>query len=53
MTVPLKDVIDHKKTFFNAPYSHYDDCLLGKFKLIPNDNLMKDLHTDYTMMVNA
>lgn len=49
----LKDVIQHKKAFFNASYTHYDDCLAGKFRLTPNSNELKYLETDLKKMEQA
>jgi hypothetical protein len=49
----LKDVIEHKKAFFNASYANYDDCLLGKFFLIPNEKGLKNLENDFKSMIEA
>ena len=49
----LKSVIEHKKAFFNASYANYDDCLLKKFRLIPDTYYLKTLEQDYTQMINA
>ncbi len=49
----LKDVIQHKKAFFNASYAHYDDCLKGKFILIPKSSNLSSLEADFTKMVKA
>ena len=49
----LKDVIQHKKAFFNANYTHYDDCLTGKFRLIPNPDELRHLETDLKKMKEA
>lgn len=46
----LKSVITHKKSFFNSSYAHYDDCLLGKFRLIPNEHYLKNLEDDFLRM---
>jgi hypothetical protein len=32
----LKEVIKIKKTFYDSGYANYDDCLAGKFRLIPD-----------------
>ena len=49
----LRSVIEHKKAFFNSSYANYDDCLIGKFCLIPHDGYLKSLGQDYTKMINA
>jgi hypothetical protein len=47
----LNNVVHHKKVFFNAPYAKYDECLVGNFNLIPNDNQAAQLQLDYEKMV--
>ena len=49
----LENVIQHKKLFFNASYSHYDDCLDGKLRLIPDRDDMQGLQSDYLKMRSA
>ena len=49
----LKDVILYKKAFFNASYAHYDDCLQGLLRLIPEENNKKNLSSDFSKMINA
>ena len=49
----LEDVIKHKKLFFNAGYSHYDDCLAGKLRLIPDKDKLQGLQSDYKEMYTA
>lgn len=49
----LQNVVMHKKAFFNAAYANYDDCLTGKFRLIPKDKYLKDLEKDFKKMVEA
>lgn len=49
----LKDVILHKKAFFNASYAHYDDCLNGKLRLIPDEKNQKNLLSDFSKMISA
>jgi hypothetical protein len=49
----LKSVIKHKKAFFNASYSHYDSCLSGKFRLIPESLYLEDLSQDFAKMIDA
>ncbi|MDE2759734.1 MAG: nucleotidyl transferase AbiEii/AbiGii toxin family protein [Paracoccaceae bacterium] len=49
----LKDVIKYKNVFFSAKYNHFDDCLNGNFKLVPNERLRKELEEDYRKMCEA
>lgn len=49
----LENVIKHKKAFFNASYSNYDECLSGKFRLIPGKPYLEDLSQDYAKMIDA
>ncbi len=49
----LKNVVEHKKAFFNAKYANYDDCLNRKFRLIPTEPYLKKLEQDFTQMVAA
>ena len=49
----LKSVIEHKKAFFNTIHANYDDCLAGKFRLIPTDVYLKNLEKDFTQMISA
>jgi hypothetical protein len=49
----LEDVIQHKKAFFNASYANYDDCLLRKFRLIPQAECLESLRRDFSQMVKA
>ncbi len=46
----LKKVINHKKAFFNASYANYDDCLAGKFRIIPDMGSLQGLEKDYNLM---
>lgn len=43
----------HKKAFFNASYTHYDDCLAGKFLLIPTGIALENLKQDFKQMLTA
>jgi hypothetical protein len=43
-------VLEHKKAFFNASYANYDDCLVGKFLLIPSESGLGGLKQDYQTM---
>lgn len=49
----LEDVIIHKSIFFNASYAHYDHCLNGKFRLIPDQEDGLSLQKDYQEMINS
>lgn len=49
----LEDVIDHKTAFFNASYAHYDRCLNGEFRLIPDHEDKLSLKKDYQEMINS
>jgi predicted nucleotidyltransferase component of viral defense system len=49
----LNNVVFYKKTFFNASYTHYDDCLQGKFKLVPEPEYLAGLRHDFQMMKRA
>lgn len=49
----LESVVEHKKAFFNASYANYDDCLNGKFRLIPDKDDQVHLKLDYDDMVQS
>jgi len=49
----LANVVRHKKMFFNASYAHYDDCLTGHFRIIPDEPLLSGLKQDYQQMATA
>jgi hypothetical protein len=49
----LDNVVLHKKAFFNSAYTHYDQCLNGNLRLIPDDADKKVLATDYRQMKEA
>lgn len=49
----FKEVIRHKKAFYNATYAHYDYCLAGKFLLTPNQDELKELKKDFIKMKDA
>ena len=46
----LEDVIRHKKVFFHAGYANYDHCLDGRLRLVPDDDQLPGLQTDYDAM---
>ena len=49
----FKDVVQHKKVFYHAGNANYDACLEHKIKLLPDENLLNNLETDYNEMINA
>ena len=49
----LADVIKYKKLFYNASYAHYDACLTGGLRLVPQGDLKKALESDFKSMVQA
>lgn len=49
----LNDVISLKNIFFNSGNANYDQCLKGNFLLLPNDEGMQQLETDYLKMLEA
>lgn len=46
----LADVVRHKKVFFHAGYAHYDRCLDGRLRLVPDDDQLPGLKADYDAM---
>ena len=49
----FEDVIRHKEIFFNASYAKYDECINGRLLLLPEDEGMRSLKTDYDKMTTA
>lgn len=49
----LQDVLHVKETFYRSAYSHYDLCLSGGLRLIPDAALLDALRQDYQAMVSA
>ena len=49
----LKEVVTHKKYFFSDNLSRYDDCLIGKIKLVPTGGMLYELEKDYRQMIDA
>jgi predicted nucleotidyltransferase component of viral defense system len=49
----LEDVVRHKKIFFNASYANYEACLTNQFRLIPGDDAIVELRSDYDKMLGA
>ena len=46
----LADVVGHKKVFFHAGYARYEDCLDGRLRLVPDDDQLPALRSDYDAM---
>ncbi len=46
----LEDVVKHKKLFYNASYCHYDNCLAGNLRLVPEKSNLLGLQSDYQEM---
>ena len=49
----LADVVRHKKVFFHTGNANYDHCLDGRLRLVPDDDQLPALRTDYDAMRNA
>ncbi|MDE3260779.1 MAG: nucleotidyl transferase AbiEii/AbiGii toxin family protein [Acidobacteriota bacterium] len=49
----LEDVVRHKTVFFNASYAHYDHCLDGRLRLVPDGDGLAGLRSDYDAMRQA
>lgn len=49
----LQDVLSIKETFFRSGFSHYDRCLTGALKLVPDAALLSALRLDYQAMLDA
>ena len=49
----LEDVVRHKKVFFHAGYAQYDQCLLRQLRLVPDDDQLTGLESDYDAMRRA
>lgn len=49
----LRDVLSIKETFYRSGYSHYDLCLTGGMRLIPERALLDALREDYQAMLAA
>lgn len=49
----LLDVLKYKKAFYNSSYAYYDECLKGNFKLIPANNILKELENDFNHMLSS
>ncbi len=48
----LEDVVKYKTLFFNSSYAHYEECLSGKMRLLPDAQGLSGLKKDYQVMQN-
>ena len=46
----LEDVVRYKTVFFNARYTHYDHCRDGRLRLVPDEDQLAPLKSDYDAM---
>ena len=49
----LRDVLRIKETFYRSGFSHYDQCIAGGLRLIPDEPLLEVLRQDYQAMLAA
>ncbi len=49
----FKNVLEHKKAFFNASYADYDSCWRGALRLIPASEDLSTLASDFKQMIDA
>ena len=49
----FEDVVRHKTVFFNTSYANYDHCLDGRLRLVPDEDQLARLRTDYEAMRTA
>ncbi len=49
----LEDVVRHKKVFFHSGYANYDQCLRRQLRLVPDDDQLPGLRSDYDAMRRA
>lgn len=49
----LRDVLRIKETFYRTGFSHYEQCINGGFRLIPDQPLLEALRQDYQAMQDA
>ena len=49
----LQSVVQHKKVFFHVGNANYDQCLDGRLRLVPDDDQLPALQSDYDAMRNA
>lgn len=50
MLALLKDVSKHKALFFRANWAHYEEAKPGSLKLLPREDQISQLKTDYRQM---
>ena len=46
----LERVVAHKETYFRSSWASYDTAKPGSFRLVPPENRLSDLKTDYAQM---
>ena len=46
----LEKVVRFKNKFYRASWARYDDCLNGKFKLVPDEKRFGEIKKDYAQM---
>ncbi len=51
--VIFEDVVRHKTVFFNATYANYNHCLDGRLRLVPDEDQLVLLESDYEAMRTA
>jgi hypothetical protein len=51
--VLLKDVVRHKKVFFDAAYANYDACLERGLRLVTDEPFLAALRQDYRQMESS
>lgn len=49
----LTQVVTVKKAFYARSSSHYDDCISGEIRLVPDAAGISSLRTDYDAMIDA
>lgn len=49
----LRDVLHIKETFYRSGFSHYERCLAGGLRLVPDSALLNALRQDYQSMLDA
>lgn len=49
----MEQTVRHNMAFYHSSYAHYNDCLSGNFRLLPDKQYLSHLKQDYTSMVDA
>lgn len=49
----MEQIVRHNMAFYHSSYAHYDDCLAGNFRLLPDKPYLSHLKQDYTSMIDA